>query len=176
MTVAELVRTKKDLAAALGHAGSLRSIYNWAKLADFPGGKRGPWDPDAVRAWSTRRRSVTAKDRAEEGTRATRIVVLPGTDPATLDVETRFRYAKARAAELELKVREGELVEWAGVEQLLVARGNDLRKHFGGLGRKLCGRLEGKRERAIQRLIDDEIATYLAEFCRKAGLADLLEE
>lgn len=166
------IKTKRELAKRL--EVNRRTVGIWAKLGDFPGGMSGPWDLELCSAWKRARQKAAADDKAEG--KPARVPVADGTDPASLDVDTRYRWAKAQLAELELRKRQAELVELHLVRAMQVDRTKDLRKALGGLGRKLATRLEGANERKIQTLIDDKVAQILADFCRRAGLDELTED
>ncbi|MCB9869693.1 MAG: hypothetical protein H6837_07530 [Planctomycetes bacterium] len=144
-----------------------RTVRSWRRLSDFPGGPRGPWDPDAVSAWAAARRRQSLSEAAKKR-EAARGHGLSARDPASL----RYRAAKAAREELSLQRLRESLVERASVEQMLLARAADLRRAFRGLGRSLAGALQGRDPREVQQLIDERVARTLSDFVRARGLVD----
>lgn len=163
---------------------SKRTVYNWRKFEDMPGGPDGPWDPDAVKAWADERKRIACargNPQALPPTAPTALSLTEGAiddsvDPATLAPDTRYRLARAKREELILLRLRNELVEREKVENMLVARGQDLRRQLTGMGRRLATLVRGKSDRQVQALIDDTVATALDQFVRRAGLLELIEE
>jgi hypothetical protein len=148
----------------------------------MPGGAKGPWDPELVKTWAEQRKRQAAvrgpgaalpqRAPGDETGRA----IADNVDPATLPPDTRYRLARAKREELQLERLRNELVERAHVESMLVARCQDLRRNLTGIGRKLATLIRGKSDKQVGEIIDDTVATALAQFVRRAGLLELLEE
>ncbi|MCB9869698.1 MAG: hypothetical protein H6837_07555 [Planctomycetes bacterium] len=155
----------RDLADAVGV--DARTVRSWRHLPDFPGGPRGPWDPEVVTTWAAARRRQSLSEAAKKR-EAARGHGLPSRDPASI----RYRTAKAAREELSLQRLRESLVPREDVEPMLLARAAELRRAFRGLGRSLAGALQGRDPREVQRMIDERVARTLSDFVRARGLSD----
>ena len=81
--------------------------------------------------------------------------------------DTRFRKAKAKRAEKELALTEGEFVRTADVVAEWRGRVIGLRTLLTGLGREVAPRLVGKNAREVQALIDVRCFEILRTFAHQ---------
>lgn len=84
--------------------------------------------------------------------------------------QARHQRVQRELKELELKKRQGELVEIAEVGKELEKLGMAQRQKFLGMGTKLAPRLKGKTAAQAKKIIDDEIEEILSEFASTYGI------
>ncbi len=151
-TQQRVVATLAEVARAFN--APVATVYSWRE-AGMPG-KPGAWDLGAITVWLEGREAAR-----RTGTRSPYAPAIPESAPKNgaeyIDGEyweARFRRARAKLSELELKVRRAELVPRAEILEVLVARAAGVRRGLRGLAKGLAPRLVGATAVQITRVID----------------------
>ena len=106
IAVSKIYRTKIDLAVAFDT--SQVSIDRWTRRPDFPGGREGPWDHEAVAEFLAANSSrITAADRHERQGAAGQVGQTKAAAEA-LKVREQYRKLKLHNDILEGKLRYGD--------------------------------------------------------------------
>lgn len=168
--------TKAELSRQLGVTP--KTVYRW--IADgMPGGNTGPWDIAAIKAWARARRSESARRTEHVGPHAGEWPkeVPRGTSAAgvreKMEAATlKWREARAGKETVALRKLQGELIEKAEVERLLVERALAFKKSLTSLGRRLAPLVAGMDVREAAARIDDEARAILVAYSRPAQVGD----
>jgi phage terminase Nu1 subunit (DNA packaging protein) len=168
----ELAKYEKATMAARSGNGKNESKDDMLIRTQVEAARFAGVDTRTIRRWKTNGMPVTP-----EGWYIRQVLTVYKENEGRQVSDDRRRHEKADAslketkdeiAKIELGVLRGEYVRADEIQRGNILKIVTVRRALVGLGRKLAPQLKGKEERAIRKMIDEEIRGIIAGFSREA--------